>query len=51
MQHHRQLGFTGSILVVTPHTAAALTESWELRRAMKRRELVLVLWVSTLIEL
>jgi hypothetical protein len=44
LQHHRSLGFAGSIIVVTRHTAEAIMQSRPLRRAMQRQRLILVLW-------
>jgi hypothetical protein len=44
--HHKALGFSGTIMVVMRHTADILLESAALRRAVARRRLVLVLWVS-----
>ncbi|WIA29226.1 hypothetical protein OEZ86_011737 [Tetradesmus obliquus] len=44
LQHHRALGFAGSLMVVTRHTAEAIMASRPLRRAMQRQRLVLVLW-------
>lgn len=46
--HHRALGFAGALVVVTRHTADMLLESPTLRRAVRARRLVLVLWESGL---
>lgn len=44
LAHHRALGFSGSIMVVMPHTAEQLLQSRALRRAVQRQRLVLILW-------
>ncbi|WIA14800.1 hypothetical protein OEZ85_003283 [Tetradesmus obliquus] len=44
LQHHKRLGLAGSIVVVTPHAAESLMQSRGIRRAVQRRELVLLQW-------
>jgi hypothetical protein len=46
LRYHLQLGFTGTLMVVVPETAALLLADAGVVDAVKKQQLVLVLWVS-----
>jgi hypothetical protein len=46
LRYHLRLGFKGTLMVVVPETAALLLAHREILEVVKKKQLVLVLWVS-----